>query len=100
MFILANGRLFTILTVSLRSANSTDTLHDGAPLASTEGTIVSSRMPVALNLTRYVAVVDGHVHLPCQVVRKVELIGRITHGELVQPAVAEENSDKRGHDLE
>lgn len=57
-------------------------------------------MPVALNLTRYVAVVDGHVHLPCQVVRKVELIGRITHGELVQPAVAEENSDKRGHDLE
>ena len=28
-------------------------------------------------------VINGHVHLPCQVVRKVELVGGITRGLLM-----------------
>lgn len=33
----------------------------------------------------YLVLVYCHIHLPCQVIRQIELVGRVTHGELVNP---------------
>ena len=45
-------------------------------------------------------VVNGHVHLPGRVVREVVLVGRVTRGEPVKPAVAQTDGGLGGHDLE
>ena len=48
----------------------------------------------------HLVVVNSHVHLPSEVVREVELVGGVTHGELVKPAVAQADGGLGGHDLE
>ncbi len=44
--------------------------------------------------------VNRHVHLPSEVIRKVELVGGVTHRDLVKPAVAQTDGGLGGHDLE
>lgn len=51
-------------------------------------------------VSHVVVVVNCHVHLPGQVVGEVELVGRVTHGDLVKPAVAQTDGCLGSHDLE
>ena len=48
----------------------------------------------------HLVVGNGHVHLPGQVVREIERVRRVTHGDLVKPSVAQSDGGLGSHDLE
>ena len=71
------------LTVFLLSANGLHPFHDGL------ATFVDSRhqrlAEDTLRLEAQVVVLDSKVHLPCHVVREVELVGGVARRNLVEP---------------
>lgn len=50
--------------------------------------------------TAHLVVVNDHVHLPDEVVQQIELVRRITCGDLMKPAVAQSDGSLGSHDLE
>ena len=54
----------------------------------------------SLGRLAHVSVIDRQVHLPSEMVREVKCVGWVSHGELVQPAVAQVNLSGRIHYLE
>ena len=71
------------LTVFLLSTNGLHPVHDGL------ATFVDSRhqrlAEDTLSMEAQVVVLDGKVHLPCHVVREVELVGGAARRNLVEP---------------
>ena len=75
---LRKSKLVCILTVFMFTANGAHTLHDWCPVRADSRH--QSLSKDARRVEAHFVMINGNVHLPCQVVWKVKLVGGIARG--------------------